>query len=192
MIRSVHLRDLGGWFSRIPKERHAAAVKAIRKTMKERGRGIVRQEIDATSPRPFDRGDYARSWFAMSIKNGARLYSKSVYASVIDRGRRPGTLPNVQALMGWVKRKGLVERSATSTIKKARSQKTFMGFMQQMKMPSMESQVRRVALAIAFAIKKRGIPAKNVFKRASKRLIWILKQDVRMAIAGATRSDGGP
>jgi hypothetical protein len=61
MMRSVQLRDLGDWARNLPKERHAAAVDAVRKVMRERGRVIVNEEINATQPRPFDRGSYARS-----------------------------------------------------------------------------------------------------------------------------------
>ena len=51
MIRHVQLRDLGGYISRIPRERHAAAVRGVRQTLQQRGRVIVNEEINATKPR---------------------------------------------------------------------------------------------------------------------------------------------
>ena len=106
MIQTVNIADLGGWVRNLSKERHAAAVGAVRLTMKERGRPIVSEEIKATKPIPFDRGDYDRSWKATDIVDGARMASGSAYASVIDDGRRPGTMPNIQALVGWAQRHG--------------------------------------------------------------------------------------
>jgi hypothetical protein len=107
VIQSVNLADLGMHVRTMTKERHAAAVQAVRMTMKTRGRIVVSEEIKATKPAPFDRGNYDRSWKASDIPNGGRLASSSPYASTIDDGRRPGTLPNVQALVGWAKRHGM-------------------------------------------------------------------------------------
>ena len=60
MISTVHLRDLGGYVSRVPKQRYTAAVRAVRQTMQQRGRVIVNEEINATQPRPpVDRRTYA-------------------------------------------------------------------------------------------------------------------------------------
>jgi hypothetical protein len=197
MMRSVQLRDLGDWARNLPKERHAAAVDAVRKVMQERGRVIVNEEINATTPRPFDRGSYARSWFALSIADGGRLYSKSPYASVIDGGRRPGKFPPIQPIIGWVHRKGLAVGSSSLTATIASRQKKFREFlystMTKAQLRKADKKIakfseagaeRSIAFAIAMAIKKRGIPAKNVFARASKRLIALIETEVRMAISG--------
>ena len=154
MMRSVQLRDLGDWARNLPKERHAAAVDAVRKVMNERGRVIVNEEINATTPRrPFDRGDYSRSWFALPIADGGRLYSKDPKASVIERGRRPGTFPPIGPLIGWAHRHGM-------------------------------EPAKSAAFAIAVLIKKRGLPAKHVFTRASKRLVVLCTQAARAALSG--------
>ena len=159
MIRHVQLRDLGGYISRIPRERHAAAVRGVRQTLQQRGRVIVNEEINATKPRPpVDRRTYANSWFTMAIDDGGRIYSKDPKASIVDGGRRPGFgvgKAGIQALMGWAQRHGM-ERSAS--------------------------------YAIAAAIKRRGIwqpKGLRVFERASKRIVEACRHAARLAIVGA-------
>ena len=159
MIRHVQLKDLGGYLSKIPRERHAAAVKAVRLTLQERGRVIVNEEINATLPRPpVDRRTYANSWFTMAIDDGGRIYSKDPKASIVDRGRRRGFgvgKAGIVALMGWAQRHGM-ERSA--------------------------------AYAIAAAIKRRGLwmpKGLRVFERASKRIVDACRHAAKLAISGA-------
>ena len=108
MMRHVNYRDVAKFIPSIAKSRHVAAVRAIRSTMQTRARVIVREEINATRPNiPVDRGDYLRSWRAENVEDGAKVFSTSPYASVVDGGRRPGTMPNVQALIGWAHRHGM-------------------------------------------------------------------------------------
>jgi hypothetical protein len=153
MMRTVHIRNLVGYVRGIPPACHAAMVSAVRRTVKQRGRVIVDQEINATRPYPpVDRGSYRRSWHVIDIPNGVRIASTSPYASVIDHGRRPGSWSNIQALTTWVKRHG------------------------------MDGDPRSIAFAIAAAIKKRGLPAKKVFERAAKRLIAECRQTVKGAL----------
>ena len=200
MIRTVSLRVLGGYVSRIPKERHKAAVRAVRQTMRERGRVIVREEINVTKPRiPFDRGDYTRSWQAVPIDDGCRIFSTCPYASVIDRGRRPGFgvgKAGIQALMGWAHRHGMdVEAvSPREQLIRKRMLKTAaaMGALamakagiKARKAKQAEDVARVVAFAIAAAIKRRGLPAKLVFDRASKRIVEACRYAAKLAIAGA-------
>ena len=192
MIRSVHHRDLAAFVRGVPKARHAAAVRAIRTCMRTRGRVVVHEEILATKPRPpFDRHDYDNSWKAINIEDGARLFSTSPYAAVIERGRRPGTWPNIGAIMGWVKRHNLVEKSPEKAREWARSKRLFMGFLAAQKMSAKKTMtdytaasIKSIASAIAAKIKRDGLPAKKVFDRASVRLVVELKAAVRKAFAG--------
>ena len=163
MMRHVRLKDLGGYISKIPRERHKAAVKGVRQVLQQRGRVIVNEEINATKPRPpVDRRTYANSWFAMAIPDGGRIYSKDPKASIVDRGRRPGYgvgKAGIQALMGWAQRHGM-ERSA--------------------------------AYAIAAAIKRRGLwmpDGLKVFERASKRIVEACRNAAKIAISGAEGSN---
>jgi hypothetical protein len=199
VIRTVHLRDLGGWVSSIPKERHAAAVKAVRLTARSIARPIINEEINATRPHaPVDRRDYMRSWTALAIENGIRIFSSSPYASVIDGGRRPGSNSSIQALIGWVHRHGLADRSETKAISWNRNRKlSFTDSLAAQKLStkkivvmSVANQEKSIAFAIAAAIKKRGLPAKHVFERASKRIVVELREAARAAIAGAQDKAG--
>lgn len=175
MIRTVHVRDVAGYVRRRAKGSHAAAVRAIRVTMRGQGPRIVREEINATQPHPpFDRGEYLRSWRELDIDDGGRFFSTSSYASVIDRGRRPGTWTPIGPLIGWVKRKGLNRWDNNPGMRGRVKGKA-----------NLESNARSIAFAIAAAIKKRGLPPKNVFARAAKRIIAACKQAVNAAWAKA-------
>ena len=174
-MRTVNYRDVGALVSRIPKERHTAAVRAIRSTMRTRARVIVREEINATRPRPpMYRGSYTASWKSENVEDGGKVFSTSPYASVIDKGRRPGTLPNIQALIGWVKRHGMQRWNNNPGMRSRVTGKD-----------AQLANARSIAFAIAMAIKKRGIPAKHVFERACKRIVDECKMAVRLAISGA-------
>jgi len=163
VIRKIHMHDLAGYISRVPKERHDAAVKAARRTMHERGRMFVVQANRAAQPRPaFDRGDYERSWKVVNIAHGVRIFSQSVYASIIERGRRPGTFPPIQPLVDWVHRHKLATNESV-----------------------LKSAELSIAFAIAASIKRRGLPAKHVFERASVDIIKACRQACHNAIADA-------
>lgn len=195
MIRRVHVRDLAGYIDKMPKERHAAAVKHVRRTLKQRGRVIVREEINATPKIPVDCGEYLRSWQVVDIPDGVRIFSTSPYASIIERGRRPGFWSNIQALIGWVHRHGLVNQSSlASTVSKRQGK--FDNFLvssmsdakrraahKKIAKFSLEGAERSIAFAIAAAIKRRGLPAKHVFERASKRIIEECRDACRSAFA---------
>ena len=194
MIFHVDIRDLPGYPKKLSAARCQAGIEAIRKTMKERGRVLLQQENRATQPRiPFDRGTFENSGRAISIPFGARFYSTSPYAGVINRGRRPGTWSNIQALIGWVKRKGLVDNSAEAVSQWSRRKQSggFMGFLATQKMSAKKTQraygdsaARSIAFAVAAAIKKRGLPAKHVLDRSFDRMIGECRQAFRAAISG--------
>lgn len=172
MIRRVHVRDLAGYIGKMPKERHAAAVKHVRRTLKQRGRVIVREEINATPKIPVDRGEYLRSWQVVDIPDGVRIFSTSPYARVIERGRRPGFWSNIQALIGWVQRHGMQRWNSNPGMRARVTGKD-----------AQLANARSIAFAIAAAIKRRGLPARHVFERASKRIIEECKTACRAAFA---------
>jgi hypothetical protein len=196
VIRHVQLRDLGGYISKIPRERHKAAVQAVRRTLRGQGRVIVREEINATQPRPpFDRGEYTRSWSAVPIEDGGRIYSTSPYASVIDRGRRPGFgvgKAGIQALMGWAQRHGLESAPTIQRVSQRQMLQRMLGQRAKNrkadKREQGEASLRSVAFAIAAAIKRRGLwqpKGLRVFERASKRIVDACRRAAKGAIAGA-------
>lgn len=198
MIRTVHIRDLGGYVSKMPKERHAAAVRAVRRCMRSRGRVIVNEEINATKPRPpVDRRTYANSWETLAIDDGCRIYSTDPKASVIDRGRRPGFgigRAGIEALMGWVHRHGMdtVSHPAAQRVSQRQMLQRALGqrvmTLRAAKSEQVGAAARSIAYAIAAAIKKRGLwmpKGLQVFARASKRIVEECRTAVRRAIAGA-------
>lgn len=179
MIRTVHIKDLPGYVRSMPKQRFAAGVKAIRLTMRTCGRRFVSEEIKATSPHPpFDRGSYDRSWQTVNMDGGARFFSTSVYASVIDNGRRPGKWPPFQAILGWVHRKQLAEKWGWITAKVRKSRKASAKL-------DVQAAEKGIAFIVMAAIKRRGLPPKRVFARAAKRLIVACKQAWRSSVANA-------
>ena len=195
MIRHVQLKDLGGYLSKIPRERHAAAVKAVRRTLRGQGRVIIREEINASKPIPFDRGEYTRSWEAIPIEDGGRIYSKSPYASVIDRGRRPGFgvgKAGIQALMGWAQRHGMESAATIQRVSRHQMLQRMLGQRAKNrkvdKREQGEASLRSVAFAIAAAIKRRGLgqpKGLRVFERASKRIVDACRHAAKLAISGA-------
>ena len=199
MIQTVNIADLAGHVRGLTKDRKRAGIQAMRTALLQRGRVIIREEIDATKPHPpFDRGEYARSWRVINIPNGVRIYSTSPYAAVINGGRRPGKLPNIQALIGWAKRHGIGEvvfsDKETSYrrqfMKTARALGSFAAAMakaglKERKAKQGEQAVLSAAFAIAMSIKKNGIPAKHVFDRASQRLVDICRAAFHTGVSGA-------
>ena len=184
MNRTVNIRDLGAWVSSVPRERHRAVIRAIQRTVQMRGRVMIREEINATTPhRPFDRGGYQKSWRTTKLDDGAKLYSTSPYASVIDHGRRPGTWPNIGAIAEWVKRKGFVGRPKSVSAARAAARPV-------LKQDAAVANWKRdneamgIAFCIARKIKQVGTPAKNVLTRVIARLTVEVRTAVRLAIAG--------
>ena len=143
------------------KKRMALAVRAVQETVLTRGPQLIQQEIDATTPLPVDRGTYRRGWKFVRVKEGAEVYATTPYAAIVEDGRRPGKMPPIEPLVGWVKRKGLV----TGRGKKA------------------QADARGAAFAIARAIAKRGIRGRKVFARASKKLRAEVRQAIKKAMA---------
>lgn len=162
-MADVKLTDASAFIVQGHAKRVAAAVAAVRRTVKVNGPRIVQASIDETSPAPVDRGTYRRSWRYDDLPNGAQITNSVPYASVIEGGRRPGARqPPTEALVGWVKRKGLVKGRGKSA----------------------DAEARGVAFIIARAIAKRGLPAKGVLKRALERLRTEVEEAVRAALAG--------
>lgn len=195
MIRTVNIKNLGAHVKNLTKQRYQDGVKSVRTCIHQRARDVVRQATNETSPRvPFDRGEYLRSWRVIDIPNGVRLFSTSLYASVIERGRRPGTWPPIGPLIGWVHRHNMVDQSklgAEGQMRWARAAKTTLEFLARSKVKARKftsearsRQERSIAFAIAAAIYKRGLPAKLVLERASVRIIAMVEVAFAQAIVG--------
>lgn len=111
------------------------------------GVGHARAIAAATEPRPKATGDYERSFRAERIKGGGRLFNASKHARWVERGRKPGKGPPVDAITEWVMVKGIVRRS-------------------RYKAKSKFAEARGVAFAIQRKIAKKGIKGRYVLDRA--------------------------
>ena len=153
----VNIASLPEWAGKLVGRRKADVLAAIRKTVYVAGQQIIQQEIDATKPyKPVDRGDYRRGWKYAELPDGARLYNATVQASVIERGRRPGSMPPLTPLMRWAQRKfGSDEHAA-------------MG----------------IAWAVALKQMLEGTPGMLVLKRAKDRLVPLVFKNVSRAMGG--------
>lgn len=112
---------------------------------------ITTVEIPGVTPhQPVDRAMYRAGWHAKPIPNiGAEINNSLPYASIIEYGAKaenikPG-VKMVEALMEWVKRKGLASKIVTNRRGKQALQK------------GTELEVYQIAVAIAFSLKKKGI-----------------------------------
>lgn len=96
------------------------------------------------------------------------------YADVVDKGRRPGTMPPPMAIRRWIDQKPIRLRNDKG------------GFIK-----STEKQKARLAFQIADAIKRRGIPATNFYTdafeeelaNAGPEFIEELKREITLALA---------
>ena len=67
--------------------------------------GIPVVRNSAKQLRAFDTGKMSGGWKADPTATGAILYNPVMYTSTIEIGRRPGTMPPIDPLVGWVHRK---------------------------------------------------------------------------------------
>jgi hypothetical protein len=111
------------------------------------GVGHARSVAAATDPRPKAVGDYERGFRAERIKGGGRLYNNAPHARFVERGRKPGKGPPLEAIVEWVMVKGIVRRS-------------------RMKAKSKFQEARSVAFAVQRKIAKKGIKGRYVLDRA--------------------------
>jgi hypothetical protein len=142
-------------------------VRAIQQTVETAGPAIAQEELRRASARrsaPINTGEYARSWQARRLGNGAVLFNDAPYASIIELGRRPGSkAPPTSVIMKWL------EQKLRGSVKNRKSR---------------EAQARGLAFVIARAIGKRGLPAHRVMARTRLRLNRIVRDAVDQAMRG--------
>lgn len=150
------------------------AVEAIRTAVKLEGPRLVQEQIEAVSPQPVDRGTYRRSFRFQNIPGGATAYNYASYAPVIEAGRRPGAKgPPLQAIIDWVKRKGL-------GIQFGPKQKGKRGPARRLT----DAAARGIAYTIARAIKRRGLPAHWVLDRAAYHIDVKVREAIQRVLDG--------
>lgn len=112
---------------------------------------------------PFDTGEYRRRFAATVTGLQLSIYNTDPKAPIIEDGRRAGArMPPVNALIPWVKRKGLGRKGR---LKKLGDQ-----------------ALRGVAWAVARSIAKRGLRAHHVFRGAGAEIDRIVRAEVAGAV----------
>lgn len=110
-------------------------------------------------------GNYATSWAATEIRDGARVDNDAPYARYIEYGRRPGaTPPPRSAILPWV----------------------------HIKLGLRGPEARQAARNIARAIGRRGLPPKRVLFRAWVRALPLFRRNLAIQFARAARPTLGP
>lgn len=111
---------------------------------------------------PIDTGNYAGSWRATRLKDGAEIWSAAapqVKAGVIEEGRRPAPIP-ITPLARWVKRKFGVGD---------------------------DEEARGIAFAISKYASKNRRPGLHVLARARAKIFEALKKNVERELERAAR-----
>lgn len=166
----LSLSDFPGWLRRKQKQLPTVARDALRLAAKTEGMRVIQEVISATTPQPVDRGTYRRGWRARNVPGGVAVYNPTLYASVIEHGRRPGGKPPPTKLIArWVLRKGLV-KDVRGKAKQRRAARAF-------------------AFAIARSIAKKGQKGQHILEHAVKRMRPLFQQAVNTALRTALDSE---
>lgn len=115
-----------------------------------------------TSPRPKATGTYEQSFRAQRIRGGGRIYNTAPYSRWVERGRKPGKGPPLDAIMRWVKVKKLVTKGRA----RARRQ-----------------EIRSIAFLIQRKIARDGIKGRYVLQRTMVKVRRKAKDELRALIA---------
>ncbi len=181
MSSSVNISDLGRWPKIMVGKYNGAIVKQIQISVHMHGPMIVQAMIDGTRPYPpVNTSDYRRNWKVRNLSNGALLFNPTKQAGIIERGRRPGIGVSRQGqedLARWVHLHGM-DRPTSKQMRFARSRHAGKGGAARFRKILQEDRARSIAFMIARAIKRRGLPAKNVLGRAKPLIVEKVLHDV--------------
>ena len=110
----MNVRDFPRWMRNLSAQYPKAIRTGLRRAAQRSLAYVTTTAINTAEPYPpVDRGMYRRAWKVQDTPEGARLLNDMPYAAVIEYGRRPGRMPPVDVLAGWVRRKfGLKEKEA--------------------------------------------------------------------------------
>lgn len=107
--------------------------------------GKLREQLEVDS---YDTGNLARSVTYRQIKDGlVEVGTNLEYAAVREYGRKPGTFPNLDALVGWTARHGMITGGAS------------------MKYDDLHYIDKGTIYVIARAIAIKGIKGKHTFEK---------------------------
>lgn len=162
MTYTVSIDEFARILSRLDDKIEKAVIRGLQSAAM-RLQGMVVQEIDQAEPHPaVDRGELRNSTHFERTEFGAIVSTIAPHAGMMEYGARP-FFPPVEALKGWVLRKGLA---------------------------SEEAEAESVAYAIALHISKMGIEPRGYFIKAVHRLKHegVLVAEIRHELDALARS----
>ena len=110
----------------------------------------IKEQVEEDS---YDLGGLANSITYRTVKPGlVEVGSNLEYAPVREYGRKPGTFPNLDALVGWTARKGMITKGNTTA-----------------NYDDLYYKDKGVVFLIARAIATRGIEGKHSFSKVYQR-----------------------
>jgi hypothetical protein len=189
---TIKLADIGKWPQKVVHQYHGGIVSTIRTSLRMHAPVLFQEAIASVKPfQPVNTGDYKRSGKVVNITDGAMFFNPTIQASIIDKGRRPGkgvSREGQEALARWVHLHGM-DRAPMS--KRERRHRRLMrkaglgdkSYARMRSQSSQESRARAIAFLIARAIKRRGLPAKNVISGMREELTRRVLNDVESMIA---------
>ena len=186
MASSIALADIGKWPKQVVHQYHKGIVDTIRVSVRMHAPVLFQASIAGVRPhQPVNTGEYKRSGKVVNIADGAMFYNPTKQASIIDRGRRPGTgvsREGQEAIARWVHLHGM-DRPTAGQMRFARSRRARKGGAARFRKILEEDRARSIAFLIARAIKRRGLPAKNVISGIEVELTKRVLDDVEAMIA---------
>ena len=168
-VVEIDLKDAAKWVGvDLKNALHEGAMKGLLAAAQRMVQEIQTRIIPQVSPSPVARGVYRAGWKAEKTPDGAVVENVVPYAAAIEYGVRPGRVrPGpmvVQHLTDWVRMKGIAADEKTA---------------------------RRIANAIAMALKARGIFDRGrglrVMERAGKELPKFIEAEVKREVERSLR-----
>ena len=170
MASSVNISALAKWPMQKVQQYHTGIVQMIRTSVRMHAPSLFQAAIAGVKPyQPVNTGDYKRSGKVKDIPDGALFYNPTKQAAIIEHGRRPGkgvSREGQEALARWVHLHGMDranmskrERRARRKMRDGGTDKAAFRFRSRWQQ---DTRARGIAFLIARAIKRRGLPAKNV------------------------------
>lgn len=187
MTFSVPMKDLTAYEAKLGKAMFRHVVKALRFTaVKVRGYYKARTQ-DAPPASANGRsgaiasGTYFKGWKIENVKSGAVVYNDAPHALYVELGRRPGKPPPVEAIIGWLRVKGIRDTSTKKATGQRRGKKGRF----------LRSNARGIAFLIARAIGRRGLRGRFVIRRSVEFVQRTAQADVLAGLDRAMKAAKG-
>ena len=166
-IKLRHPKQLGPAVRTLARQFDSGIIRALRKTARYGATQAVKVSAQSRPHRPRATGTYERSFLVMKVPDGAILTNSAKHSIFVELGRRPGKRPPLKVIEEWVRIKRIAKGPKS----------------------------RRVAIAIARKIGRKGTKGRFVMKRTmpivAKRLPLEIALEMQRSIDRAARSKGG-